>query len=157
MRRRISGFTYALAILLIAGCASKDDSGSNAGDPGEAADAPYAAYAGDWMMEAYAADAAADAEPLTVTLMKATADGQGWTTKFTHMDDPVPASVSMDGDSIQVVWGSYPSQLREGATVRQVVATMAAYGDNMNGRFSATYEGDDETVLTGTLKGERIE
>ncbi len=142
------------AMLVFAGCRGNADEATNAGDSDAG---PYAAYAGDWMSESYAADAEEGDEPLVVTLIKANETADGWTVKFTHLDEPVPMTVSMRGDSIAMMFGSYPSALREDVMVDNVTAVMHMDGDMMMGRFYARYADEAGTMLNGTMKSERIE
>ena len=144
----------AFSGLLLIGCAKSDEADSS--DDMAANDNPYAAIAGDWMIEAYAADAEEGAEPLVVTLTKATDSNEGWVTKFPHLDDPVASTnVFMNGDSVVTESASFTSALREGEMVQGVTSYYHFMGDEVHGRFVATYENGD--VLRGKLVGERVE
>ncbi len=95
-------------------------------------------------------------EPLVVVLVKGTDGPEGWSMKFTHIDTAVPATnVFMKGDSLVMQVGSYPSALRDGATVMSVTSYLHARGDTMSGRFTAVYEGGD--ILNGRMSSERVD
>ncbi len=113
---------------------------------------PYAAYAGDWLTEVYTGDSA---EPALVVMIKGSDSADGWSTKFTHLDDPVPSSARIVGDTLVTESGSFASGLREGRTVETVTSYLHRNGDELTGRFVATY--DDGEVVHGRMQGERVE
>ncbi|MCH8123580.1 MAG: hypothetical protein IH853_10710 [Bacteroidetes bacterium] len=134
------------------GCSDKTDVSSDATADEVSNESPYAAYAGDWMTEAYSTDGD---ELLVAILLTATDSPDGWSWIFTHIDEPVLAnSVAMMGDSVVVQIGPFPSALREGVTVESVTSYLLVHGDSISGRFEAVYEGGDE--LSGRLTGERV-
>lgn len=138
-----------LTTVLVAGCAGDGDA-----DQMQAADAagPYAAYAGEWLVESYVAD---QEERIALIELVATDNADGWTMAFSHLDAPLPADVSMKGDSAIVSVGPFASSLREGETVANVTVTFKATGDTGAGRFIVTYENGD--TMTGWSTGERVE
>ena len=139
-------FLPALSLIAFIGC------GGERAVPPAAATAPYEAYAGDWVCEAYVGDGT---EPVVLILLKAREGANGWTTKFTHVEQPLATSVSLRGDSLVTEFGPFPSALREGATVRNVITVMRAQGDEMVGRFVASYDGDP-VPLRGRMIARRI-
>lgn len=150
-RTRSLYHTLALACLtslLIVGCADKADNY----EAESTADAnPYAGFAGDWMTDVFVGDSE---EAAVAVLVKATESSEGWTMKFTHLEEPIDLSVFMKGDTVVSQSGAYPSALREGATVTEVVVYQHRNGDEMNGRFTATY--DDGVVTSGRMKSMRV-
>jgi len=139
---------FAVSVVLLAGCAGNRD----AEQPQSTAAAPYAAYAGDWLVEAFVAD---QEEGIALIDLEATDTAEGWTMAFSHLDAPLPADVSMKGDSAVVSVGPFPSSLREGATVENVTVTFKVDGDAGVGRFVVIYA-DGET-LRGWTTGVRAE
>ena len=139
-------FLPVLSLIVFIGC------GGERTAPMAVATAPYEAYAGDWICEAYVGDGT---EPVVLTLLKANESAAGWTTKFTHIEHPLATSVSLRGDSLVTEFGPFPSALREGATVRNVTTVMRAQGDEMVGRFVAYYDGDPVS-LRGRMIAKRI-
>lgn len=149
MRQTILALCVLFGGTMVAGCGGKED---NAPKSDMTSDSPFAVYAGDWMTEVYSLDGG---EPLVATLLKATDSQQGWSMKFTHMDEAVPANtVFLKGDSVVMEIGPYPSALREGATVQSVTSYLHKDGDAMSGRFHAVY--DDGAELDGRLSSERV-
>ncbi|NND72265.1 MAG: hypothetical protein HKN43_11890 [Rhodothermales bacterium] len=148
-------FFVLFALLLVAGCSKKADDTDSMADS-DMDENPYAELAGDWMVEAYANDAAEDAEPLVVVMVTATDSDEGWSTKFTHLEDAIPATnIFMNGDSVVVESGSYASALRDGRTVESLTSYYHFHGQEMSGRFVATY--DDGVVTRGKFMGARID
>ena len=138
---------------IFAGCSDKTDVSYDATTDEASDESPYAAYSGEWSTESYSMDSD---EPLVTVLMTATDSPDGWSWKFTHIDEPVMAnSVAMMGDSVVVEIGPFPSALREGATVETVTSYLLVHGDSISGRFEAVYEGGDE--LRGRLAGKRVQ
>ena len=104
------------------------------------------------MLEAYAPDGT---DPLVAVLLKATDHADGWSAKFTHLEEAVPYNtVTMRGDTIVLTSVPYLSALREGQTV-STTTYLKVDGDNMSGRFEAMYEGNPE-MGHGTIKGEKV-
>ena len=128
----------SIFLLVAAGCADK-----NAGSDETAAEAnPYAAWAGDWMAEAYAGEST---EPAAVVLLKATDDPTNWSFKFVHLDDPVMAkSVSMVGDTLVMVMEPYASAIRDDETVDVLTSYMKMDGNKLSGRAHASYSSGDQ-------------
>lgn len=140
----------AVSVVLVAGCAGNQDA-----DPmpsTEATAGPYDAFAGDWLVESFVAE---QEERIALIELEATDTAEGWTMAFSHLDAPLPADVSMKGDSAVVSVGPFASSLREGATVENVTVTFAVDGDAGAGHFVVTYA-DGET-LRGWSTGERVE
>ena len=139
-----------ISAFLIMGCANKD---SNETMEGHASDNPYAGYAGDWLTEAYVGTSA---EPDVVVMLSATDNSEGWAWKFSHMDDAVPSNnIFLKGDTVVTEIGPYPSALRDGMTVTNLVSYIHQHGAEMSGRFVATYS--DGSEARGRLHGERVD
>jgi hypothetical protein len=114
---------------------------------------PLAPYAGTWNVSTYAPDS--DEPTMTVT-MTATDSPGGWSFQFGHLDAPVPATiVGMEGDSLTLEFGNYPSGLREGVMVDVVRSHVTLVGDSLAGRFEATYT--DGGARSGRLAGRRAQ
>jgi len=81
---------------------------------------------------------------VATSVITATADSTGWTMKLEGRD-PIPLRVvAIGGDSIVTEAGPYPSILRPGLSV-SVLRNVSHYkGDQMWGRFEATYSSGDK-------------
>ncbi len=145
-----------VGLFIVAGCAKNDDQGDTSETEMASSDeSSYAAAAGDWLVEAHAMDAMEGDEPLVVSLLKATESGEGWSTKFTHLDDAIMSNnMFMMGDTIVSESGPFPSAIDADAIVQNVTTYYHFHGDGMAGRFVATYASGD--VLHGTISGERV-
>jgi hypothetical protein len=85
-------------------------------------------------------------------VVKATADGKGWTMKFAGRDPIAARVVAAGGDSVVMEAGPYPSVLRAGETV--TTRSVSHYnGDALNGTFEAHYKSG--AVLKGKTSGTR--
>ncbi len=74
--------------------------------------------------------------------------------KFSHLDEVVILNNTfLKGDTVVNQAGPYPSALREGQTVEELVSYMHYSGDQATGRFTATY--DDGVTSNGTLQSVR--
>jgi hypothetical protein len=141
--------TICIALLTVVGCADKNNA---ANEPMVDAN-PLAAYAGDWMTEAYVGDAA---EPATVVLLKATDDPANWGLKFTHLDDAVMAkSVTMVGDTVVMAMQPFLSSIQEGVMVDAMTSYMKMDGDKITGRARAVYSNGD--VVDFRLASEKVQ
>ena len=140
-----------LSLLLLAGCGEKNNTDYEATAEVEETN-PLADYEGDWMTEAYAGDAT---EPASVTLLKATSSTDGWSIKFADRDEPVPSnSVVVQGDTVVSEWGPFPSSLREGQTVENMMVYMKVNGDMMSGRATALYS--DSAIVHLRMESKRV-
>src|SRR5687768_3957901 len=140
--RRSTSFAVCLSVIVLAGCAKKDDAAvdtmasDTAGAPA-AAPAPInlADVAGRWNVRAV--PVSGDTTP-TNSVITATATTSGWTITFPGRA-PVPMRITVDGDSIMSETGPYPSVRRKGL---QVVTNgvMRLQGGNLVGTSTAHFQ-----------------
>ena len=153
---RSTSFAACLSVVVLAGCAKKDDAAvdtmatDTAGTPA-AAPAPInlADVAGRWNVRAV--PATGDTTP-TNSVITATANTSGWTITFPG-GKPIPMRVTVDGDSIISETGPYASVRRKGL---QVITNgvMRLQGGNLVGtttaHFQKTKTADSVLVLNTT-------
>jgi hypothetical protein len=150
---RSTSFAVCLCVVVLTGCAKKDDAAvdtmavDTAGTP---APAPInlADVAGRWNVRAV--PATGDTTP-TNSVITATATTSGWTITFPGRA-PVPMRITVDGDSIMSEAGPYPSVRRKGL---QVVTNgvMRLQGGNLVGTTTAHFQtkaADSVLVLNTT-------
>jgi hypothetical protein len=107
--------------------------------------------AGKWNMKAVPMNG--DTTPTTYVL-NATSSTSGWTIAFPGRA-PVPVSVSVDGDSVMLSAGPYPSVRRKGVTVR-TFGTARLQGGSLIGSATAHYKGGNaDSVLVLSTSGTR--
>ena len=140
----------ACAVLLF-GCARSDEPAPE--DAPEPVENPLTAYAGAWEVQSFAIDSD---EPLVDLQLFATESTDGWSMAFDHLDEPVPGHVTVQGDSVSFTVGPYSSALREAVMVT-TTSVLHADGDEIAGRFTATYEDSEPAILKGRLRGSRAE
>lgn len=140
-----------LAAVALLGCAA----GEEPAEEMEAAAAPAGLSAAD-MVGTWEITATGEGGESGVTYrMVATEDPATWTVQFGDMD-PLPVQVSFDGDSVMTSFGPFPSQLREGVTVRSASGVSRLDGGMLMGTFVARYETTEaDSVLYGTTHGMR--
>lgn len=142
-----------LTLLLLSACGGGEEA-APADDMADTPEAPamsMADFAGTWnatsMLEG-------TADPVSSAL-EVSADGSEWR-MILEGRDPVPVTVTMQGDSIITVTDSYESILREGVMVTVRTASVLQGGDRMVGVMTATYTTDEGvTVVTGTTESVR--
>jgi hypothetical protein len=152
---RSTSFAVCLSVIVLAGCAKKDDAAvdtmasDTAGAPA-AAPAPInlADVAGRWNVRAV--PATGDTTP-TNSVITATANTSGWTVTFPGRA-PVPMRITVDGDSIMSEAGPYASVRRKGLQVT-TNGVMRLQGGNLVGRTTAHFQtkaADSVLVLNTT-------
>ena len=152
---RSTSFAACLSVVILAGCAKKDDAAvdtmaSDTADAPAAAPAPInlADVAGRWNVRAV--PATGDTTP-TNSVITATANTSGWTVTFPGRK-PVPMRITVDGDSIMSEAGPYPSVRRKGLQVT-TNGVMRLQGGNLVGRTTAHFQtkaADSVLVLNTT-------
>lgn len=148
-----TALTIFVAIFLLAGCGKSDDASSDMSDAPAEGNDPYAAVTGDWLTEGFVGDSE---EAAVVVLMSTSGEKENWTWKFTHLDEPLTANnVFLKGDSIVTEIGPYPSALKQGTTVDNLVSYLIVDGQTMTGRWVASYS--DGSEARGRLAAERVE
>lgn len=155
---RSTSFAACLSVVVLAGCAKKDDAAvdtmasDTAGAPA-AAPAPInlADVAGRWNMRSVPTTGDTSA---TTYVLTAAATTSGWTITFPGRA-PIPARVVVEGDSIIIDAGPYPSVRRKGVQVTtHTVARLQ--GGNLVGTSTARYNVKTaDSVLTLTSTGTR--
>lgn len=154
--QRSTSIAVCLCAAVLAGCAKKDnaavDTTSTIASSTAITTAPaplnLADVAGKWNVRAVPAtgDTTATAYELT-----ATSNTSGWTIKFPGRA-PIPASVSVDGDSITIDAGPYPSVRRKGVQVT-TNGVIRLQGGSLVGSTTAHYNvktADSVLVLNST-------
>ena len=149
--KRYTCFTLCAASLLV-GCAKTE---TPATDTSAAAPAPAGLTAADitgkWNMTAI--PFSGDTTPTTFVLT-ATADNSGWTLTFPGRP-PVPARITIAGDSIVTAAGPYESVRRKGVQVR-TASVLRLEGGNLVGTTIARYSTQRaDSVLNLRVTGSR--
>ena len=146
-------------IALLAACAKSEapPTDTTAAMTAEPAPAPAALsladVAGKWQMS-NVPTSGADTSP-TNFVLTATADTTGWMIEFPS-GLKVPLSVSVDGDSIRTVSGTYSSQRRKGVKVK-TESTMRMQDGKLVGVTTARYDTKGaDSVLQLRAEGTRI-
>ncbi len=154
--RRFTSVCLALAFI---GCGgSADQANPPADSAAAAAPAPpafsLADMAGTWTVQVMPEDK--DTVLLTYTLT-ATGDTAGWSMKFPDRPDPIPIHVMpVQGDSVVVHAGPYPSALRKNVTVTTESVNRLENG-TMVGRTVAHYSAGPDTVRVLRQRGTRAQ
>jgi len=156
--QRSTSIAVCLCAAVLAGCAKKD----NAAVDTMAADtatftAPasvnLADVAGKWNMRSVPTTGDTTA---TTYVLTATSNTSGWTITFPGRAS-IPASVSVDGDSIMIDAGPFPSVRRKGVQVTTNGVTRLQ-GGNLVGSNTAHYKVKTaDSVLTLTTTGTRAQ
>jgi hypothetical protein len=151
---------YCCAAVL-AGCAKKESasvdstsamaSSTTTSTTSTAAPAPInlADVAGKWNMRSVPMSGDTSA---TTYVLTATANTSGWTITFPGRATPVPVKVTVDGDSIMLAAGPYPSVRRKGVQVT-TYGVSRLQGGSMVGSTTAHYKvksADSVLVLNTT-------
>lgn len=151
---RIHALSSCLALLVACSPSDRDsatDTAAGAADMtmGRPAGATNAEVAGKWSMTSTPASGS-DTTTTRFTIT-ATSDTTGWTLTFPGRSDPIPARVSVRGDSIMVEAGPVPSMMRQNV---QVITTTVVrrQGDRLVGttRNRYTSSGADSVVTLRT-------
>jgi hypothetical protein len=110
-------------------------------------------FAGTWSMRTL--PEASDSVLLEYQ-MTASADPAGWTVTFPGRE-PMPIQVMLDGDSVMLNLGTYPSALRPDVMVTtESVARMV--DGRIVGMFTAHYQTTTpDSVMHGRLEGNRVQ
>ena len=150
---RSTSFAVCLSVIVLAGCAKKDDAAvdtmaSDITPIPAPASINLADVAGRWNVRAV--PTTGDTTP-TNSVITATANTSGWTITFPGRA-PIPMRITVDGDSIMSETGPYPSVRRKGL---QVVtnAVMRLQGGNLVGTSTAHFQtkaADSVLVLNTT-------
>jgi len=140
------------------GCAKADEANDEAGAAAPAT-ISLADVAGRWTVQAMGE---ASDSLLTTYELNASADAAGWTMTFPGRA-PIPARVSVSGDSIMVDVGPYESVLRNGMMVTTTSVSRLMNGV-LVGRFVARYTtvtgattAGADSVLRGRSRGTRVQ
>ena len=154
---RTTRIAVCTCVAVLGGCARNDSatvdsSGATSSTTStESGRINLADVAGKWNMKAV--PMSGDTTPTTYVL-NAKANTSGWTISFPGRP-PVPVTVSVDGDSVLLSAGPYPSVRRKGVTVR-TFGTARLQGGNLVGNATAHYKGGGaDSVLVLTTSGTR--
>jgi hypothetical protein len=147
-------FTVVACLAVFAACSPGER--QEAADTQEAA-APAAMtladFAGAWSMRAMTE---AGDSVLVEYQLAASADPAGWTVTFPGRE-PMPIEVMLDGDSLMLNLGTYPSALREGVSVTTTSVARMVDG-RLAGTFVAHYQTTDaDSVVNGRQEGTRMQ
>jgi hypothetical protein len=144
---------------VLAGCAKKDNAAvdttsamaSSTATTTAPATVSLADVAGKWNMRSVATTGATTAVTYVLT---ATSNTSGWTIAFPGRA-PIPVRVSVDGDSITIDAGPYPSVLRKGVQVTTHGVTRLQGGNLVGGNTAHYKVKTADSVLTLTTTGTR--
>lgn len=147
-------FTVVACLVAFVACAPAEQ--EEAADTQEAA-APAAMtladFAGTWSMRTMTE---AGDSVLIEYQMTASEDPAGWTITFPGRE-PMPVAVTLDGDSLMVSLGTYPSALRADVSVTTTSVNRLVDG-RLVGTFVAHYATTNaDSVLHGRLEGTRVQ
>lgn len=154
--QRSTSIAVCLCAAVLAGCAKKDNAAIDtmAADTATAtAPAPVnlADVAGKWNIRAVPTTGDTSA---TTYVLTATSNTSGWTITFPGRA-PIPANVSVDGDSIMLDAGPFPSVRRKGVQVATNSVARLQSG-NLVGSTIAHYKVKTaDSVLTLNITGTR--
>jgi hypothetical protein len=138
-------------VVLFFGCAPQEQAEEPAVEQEMSMTMSLADVAGEWSFDVFTSDP--DSAALTVGMMLS--DTAGSSMMFDHLEEPVPVTVKMMGDTLMTVTDPYSSAFREGVMVTTKSTLMLVDG-NMEGGFVAKYDTEEaDSVLAGTLKGVR--
>lgn len=159
--QRSTSIAMCLCAAVLAGCAKKDnaavDTSAMAASTTTTTTAPapvnLADVAGKW--NARAVPTTGDTTATTYVLT-ATSNTSGWTITFPGRA-PVPVKVSVDGDSIMLAAGPYPSVRRKGVQV-STNSVARLQGGSLVGSTTAHYKVKTaDSVLTLSFSGTRAQ
>lgn len=146
--------TTLFTLLVLAACGGGEEAASaDEMEPmvQEEATSPMADFAGTWQATSMLEGTP---DPVTSTI-EVSPDGSEWSMMFEGRD-PVPMTVSMEGDSVIMVTDPYESVLRDGVMVTVRTSSALQGPDRMVGTIVATYATPDgETEVTGTMESVR--
>ena len=147
--RRIA---LAVALVIVAACAKKDEAPPIVVPAPPAATIDPAAVAGTWNMQVMGATSDS---VLTTYTLTATAGTEGWVMSMPNRD-PMTLRITVSGDSIMSETPEFQSVLRKGVKVR-TNSVFHLSGGNLTGTTTARYSttGADSVVMlraTGTRK-----
>jgi len=157
--QRSTSIAVCLCAAALAGCAKKDnaavDTSSASSTAVTTAPAPapvnLADLAGNWNMRSVPTTGDTSA---TTYVIAATSSPSGWTLTFPGRK-AIPAKVTVDGDSIMIDAGPYPSVRRKGVQVT-THSVERVQGGNLAGTTIAHYKVKTaDSVLTLTTTGTR--
>ena len=159
--QRSTSIALCLCAAVLTGCAKKDNAAVDTmamASSTETTTAPapvnLADVAGKWNMRSVPS-AGADTTPTTYVLT-ATGNTSGWTLTFPGRP-PVPAKVTVDGDSITIDAGPYASVRRKGVQVT-THSVNRLQGGSLVGSTTAHYKVKTaDSVLTLTNSGTRAQ
>jgi hypothetical protein len=155
--RRSTSFAVCLSVIVLAGCAKKDDAAVDtmASDiTPTPAPAPInlADVAGRWNMRAVPTSGTDTSA--TTYVLTATSNTSGWTIAFPGRA-AVPVKVAVDGDSIILDAGPYASVRRKGVQV-STNGVLRAQSGGLTGTTTAHYNVKTaDSVLTLNVTGTR--
>ena len=155
---RIHPWSSCIALLIACTASDRDsvaESAAGAADPatGQPAGTATANLAGTWSMTSRPMSGS-DTTTARFTIT-ATPNTTGWTLTFPGRDEPIPARVSMQGDSVLVEAGPVPSVLRQNVqvTTRTIVRRD---GDRLVGTTQNRYAGAGaDSVVDFRTEGSR--
>lgn len=158
---RFTSIAVCVCAALLAGCAKKDNAAVDtstlaASTTVTTAPVPLslADVAGRWNVTAVPTSGA-DTSATTYVLV-ATGTTSGWTLTYPGRA-PIPVRVAVDGDSVMIDAGPYPSVRRKGVTV-STNAVSRLQGGNLVGRGTAHFQVKTaDSVLTLNLVGTRAQ
>jgi hypothetical protein len=155
---RIYALSGCLALMLACTPSDRDsatDTGAGAADTamGRAAGAATADLAGTWsMISRPGTGSDTTTAPFTIV---ATSGTTGWTLSFPGRPAPIPARVSIQGDSIMVEAGPVPSMLRPSVQVT-TTTVLRREGDRLVGMTRYRYaSGGADSVAEFRTEGTR--
>lgn len=159
--QRSTSIAVCVCAALLAGCAKKDNAAVDtstlaASTPVATTPVPLnlADVAGKWNVTAVPASGTDTAA--TTYVLNATGTTSGWTITFPGRA-PMPVKVSVDGDSIMIDAGPYPSVRRKGVTV-STNAVSRLQGGNLVGQSTAHFRVKTaDSVLTLNSVGTRAQ
>lgn len=130
----------SLCAVVVAACAKSEqppatDTAAGATAPAAPAATTLDQVAGTWNLNV--ANQTGDSTLLAI-VVRATADGNGWTIKYPDRPDPVPARAVAAGDSIVVDAGPYASPIRKNVQTT-IHAVWRLQGDSLGGPVTAHY------------------
>jgi hypothetical protein len=143
----------------LAACGGGTDQADTAADtaalmPAAPAGINLADVAGTWNVQVM--PEASDSVVLTYQLTT-TNSTEGWSMKFPDRPDPVPVQVvAVEGDSVVIHAGPYPSALRSDVTVTVDGVSRMVNGEMLS-RFTAHYSAGPDSVVTMRARGTRAQ
>lgn len=161
--QRFTSIAVCLCAAVLAGCAKKDNAAvdttsaiaSSTATTTAPAPAPVnlADVAGKWNMRSVPTTGDTTAATYVLT---ATSNTSGWTITFPGRK-PIAARVSVDGDSIMIDAGPYPSVLRKGVQVTTNGVARLQGGSLVGGNIAHYTVKTADSVLTLSTTGTRAQ